>query len=86
MILPVGNRLHWTVVQYLTVDPMHYFCTALRAFVASLKEGADEALVDEARRDSGTVIHYGAEPSRILCTREVQCGIEKVQQSLQSCL
>jgi hypothetical protein len=25
-ILPAGNRLHWTVVQYLSVDPvLHYF-------------------------------------------------------------
>jgi len=84
MILPAGNRLHWTVVQYLGVDPVHNFCTALRAFVASLKERADEALVDEACRDTGAVVHYGAEPSRICGPREVQCGIEKVQQPLQS--
>lgn len=56
-----------------------FFCPALRAFVASLKESADEALVDEACRYSGPVIHYGGEPSCIRGPREVQCGIEKVQ-------
>jgi hypothetical protein len=81
MILPAGERLHWTVVQYISVDAVHYFLRWPSEYSSHREKpgGADEPLADESGRDTGAVIHYGGELCRILRASEVQCGIEKVQ-------